>query len=270
MTDESHARAVEAWREERYSRLRSDVGWLTLAGLDWLKPGDNRVGADPASDVRLPSGPPNAGTITVGEEGVRASGDFIGQGDAAESVELTSDLEGEPTMLELGDLRLCIIDRGGRLAVRSWDTASKARRAFTGIDHWPVDAAWRLDARFEPTPDASVSVPDVLGVVEDEHSPGTVSFEVDGVAHRLQALPGGPEGELFLVFADETNGRETYGGGRFLYTDPPGEDGRVVADFNRSYNPPCVFSPYATCPLPWRANRLPIRVEAGERTFEAH
>jgi len=270
VTDESHAREVEAWREERYARLRGEVGWLTLAGLDWLKPGDNRVGTDPASDVRLRSGPTSAGTITVDDGHVRASGDFTHDGEAVDSLELASDLDGDPTMLELGVLRLCIIDRGGRLAVRSWDTTSQARRTFTGIDHWPFDAAWRLDARYEPTPDASISVPDVLGTVEDELSPGTVSFEVDGVDHRLQALPGGPDGELFLVFADATNGRETYGGGRFLYTPPPSSDGRVDVDFNRSYNPPCVFSPYATCPLPWPANRLPIRVEAGERTLDGH
>ena len=271
MTDESHARAVEAWREERYSRLRSDVGWLTLAGLDWLKPGDNRVGADPASDVRLPSGPPNAGTITVGEEGVRASGDFIGQGDAAESVELTSDLEGEPTMLELG--RPAPVPHRARRSAWRPQLGHRLQgsprlhrdRSLAGRPCVAPRRALRADARPRAsrcrTSSASSRTSD---------SPGTVSFEVDGVAHRLQALPGGPEGELWLVFADETNGRETYGGGRFLYTDPPGEDGRVVVDFNRSYNPPCVFSPYATCPLPWRANRLPIRVEAGERTFEAH
>lgn len=270
MTDETHAREVEAWRAERYALLRRDVGWLTLAGLGWLTSGTNRVGAFAEADVILPSGPPIAGTITIDDGGLRASGSFMHGGQAADDLELASDRDDEPTMLELGDLRLCVIERGGRLAVRTWDTAAEERRTFTGIDHWPFDPAWRLDARFDPTPDAHVVVPDVLGIVEDELSPGAVAFDVGGVEHRLQALPGGPDGKLFVVFGDETNGHETYAGGRFLYTAPPSEDGNVVVDFNRSYNPPCVFSPYATCPLPWPANRLPIRIEAGELTFEGH
>ena len=105
----------------------------------------------------------------------------------------------------------------------------------------------------------------MLGALESEVSPGDLVFEVSGEAQRLQALQGGDAGELWLVFGDATNGSETYGGGRYLYTDPPAPDDAVVIDFNRAYNPPCVFSPYATCPLPWQANRLPIRIEAGER-----
>jgi hypothetical protein len=269
VTDDSHASEVEAWREGRYAALRRDIGWLTLAGLGWLKPGENRIGNGPEADVRLPSGPDIAGTITVTDRRAFASGAFTHGGEPARDLELVSDRDGEPTLLELGDLRICVIDRG-RLAVRTWDTASERRRAFAGIDHWPVDPAWKLVARFEPTPDVRISVPDVLGTVDEEASPGTVAFEVDGFEHRLQGLTGGPNGELWLVFGDATNGNETYGGGRFLYTDAPSADGSVVVDFNRSYNPPCVFSPYATCPLPWPANRLPIRVEAGERMLEAH
>lgn len=270
MTDETHASEVEAWRAWRYATLQRDTGWLTLAGLGWLKVGKNLVGTALEADVTLPSGPGLAGTITLTDGRALATGAFTHDGRPAQDLELISDLDGEPTMLELGELRLCVIDRGGRFGVRTWDTASERRRTFDGIDHWPFDPAWRVEARFEPTPDASISVPDVLGTVDEEVSPGTLAFEVDGVEHRLQALAGGPDGELWLVFGDETNGKETYGGGRFLYTDAPSAGGTVVVDFNRTYNPPCVFSPYATCPLPWPANRLPIRVEAGERVLGGH
>jgi len=112
---------------------------------------------------------------------------------------------------------------------------------------------------------APIAVPRVLGGVDDAVSPGDVVFDVDGRELRLQALEGASNsGELWLVFGDETNGAETYGGGRFLFTEAPEADGSVVVDFNRAYNPWCVFNPYATCPLSWPANRLPIRVEAGE------
>jgi uncharacterized protein len=266
MTDAArHRDEVEAWRRSRYEALRQDVGWLTLAGLDWLGAGANRLGTDAGVEVVLPSGPGVAGTVTVTNGRAVADGVFTRGGEPVRRMPLVSDADGEPTMLELGPLRLCLIERGGRLAIRTWDTASTARAGFEGIDHWPVDPGWRLLGRLEPTPGRTIRVPDVIGHVDEAPSPGVAAFEVDGATHRLEALEGGPAGELWLVFADVTNGVETYGAGRFLYTAAPDVAGRVEVDFNRAYNPPCVFSPYATCPLPWPANRLPIRVEAGER-----
>ena len=271
MTDpDAHRADVEVWRSQRYAALRRDTGWLTLAGLDWLRPGVNRVGASEDGEIVLPSGPAEAGTLTLIDDGVRADGKPGGLsigGQPVTGVRLEDDRDGEPTLLELGPLRLCVIKRGGRLAIRTWDTAAVARHGFDGIDHWPVHPAWRLTARFEPTPGRILPVPDVLGTIDEEESPGDVDFEIAGVTHRLEALPGGENGEMWLVFGDETNGEETYGGGRFLYTGAPTADGTVIVDFNRAYNPPCVFSPYATCPLPWPANRLPIRIEAGERMY---
>ena len=272
MTSQAHRRAIEAWRTQRYAALRREIGWLTLAGLDWLRPGVNRIGTAPDGEIVLPSGPEQAGTLSLAHGEVRADGSPDGlsiDGVPVTNRRLVNDQEGQPTMLELGALRLCVIERGGRMAVRTWDTGSAARRDFAGVDHWPVSDRWQLDARFEAT-GRSLSVPDVLGTVEEEISPGDVSFEVDGVTHRLEALPGGDSGELWLVFGDATNGHETHGGGRFLYTGAPDAEGRVAIDFNRAYNPPCVFSPYATCPLPWPANRLPIRIEAGERSWDLH
>lgn len=268
MTD--HAALVEEWRAKRYARLRNEVGWLTLAGLGWLREGPNRIGSDPTNDVVLPAGPAEAGTVTVNGTDAVASGTFTRHGDPVADLHLVDDEAGEPTLLELGPLRLCLIERGGRLAMRTWDTGAPQRRIFEGIDHWPVDVRWRLPARFIATPEARIEVPDVLGTLEAEPSPGEIEFEAEGAMHRLQALEGGPNGELWLVFGDATNGDETYGGGRYLYTPPPQADGTVIVDFNMAYNPPCVFTPYATCTLPWPANRLSLRIEAGERTYEPH
>ena len=266
MDPEAHRRDVETWRQDRYEALRRDLGWLTLAGLDWLAPGANRVGTDPDVEVRVRIGPAQAGVVDVDERRVTATGSWRHEGRPVDRLSLDDDADGEPTLLELGPLRQCLIRRGERLALRTWDLEAPARAAFDGIPHWPVDCRWRLVARLEPA-DRTVAVTDVLGTVEDEASPGDVVVEVAGREHRLQALPGGDDGRLWLVFGDATNGVETYGGGRYLYTDPPASDGTVVVDFNRAYNPPCVFSPYATCPVPWPANRLPIRVEAGELVY---
>jgi uncharacterized protein (DUF1684 family) len=269
-SDDLHRAAVEAWRRARYGRLRQDAGWLTLAGLEWLRPGVNRVGRDPGAEAVLPAGPPWAGTVTLTDGGIVADGSFTQAGTPADGLRLETDLLGEPTMLELGSLRFCAIQRGGRFALRIWDTDSALRREFEGIPHWPVDPAWRLSARLEATPGRTVRVPDVIGTIDDLESPGDLLFEAGGTTHRLQALVGGDTGALWLVFGDATNGAETYDGGRFLYLDAPNADGTVEVDFNRAYNPPCVFSPYATCPLPWPENRLPVRIEAGERGWDRH
>lgn len=264
---ESHRRTVEAWREARYAALRREIGWLTLAGLGWLRQGSNTLGSDPACDVVLPSGPASAGRVEVGHSGVFATGEFVHAGHPVSGLRLVSDRAGDPTMLELGSLRMCLIERGEQSAIRTWDVEAPARAGFAGIDHWPVDLRWRLIGRVEPTPGRRLAVPDVIGIDEEQEAPADVVFELEGRTHRLQGLRGGDRGELWLVFGDATNGAETYGGGRFLYTTALDEDGTVIVDFNRAYNPPCVFSPFATCPLPWPANRLPVRITAGEKSF---
>jgi hypothetical protein len=265
---EAHRSEVEAWRAGRYAALRRDIGWLTLAGLDWLRPGPNRVGSAASADVVLPTGPAEIGVIEVDDHGATATGSWLHEGRPVDGLRLVDDREGRPTLLETGHLRQCLIERGGRRALRTWDLAAPARESFTGIEHWAVDAGWRLEARLEETPGRRLEVPDVFGGTAHEDSPGDVVFGLARGTHWLQALPGGEAGELWLIFADATNGQETYGGGRYLYTAAPDAGGRVIVDFNRAYNPPCVFSPYATCWLPWPANRLPVRIEAGERAYE--
>jgi uncharacterized protein (DUF1684 family) len=271
---EDHRVTVEAWRTARVERLRQPHGWLTLVGLHWLTDGEARVGSDPSVEIVLPSGPALAGRLVLAADGVRAwsaAGGFTVDGRPAEGERLISDEEAdgagvEPTALDLGALRMIVIERSGRLALRVWDAESPLLRTFAGIESFPIDGRWRLDARFEPAPvDARIEVPGAVGPPTAERSPGLVTFTVDGVEHRLVALEGGDRGELWLVFGDATNGIETYPGGRFLYTDAPDPDGRVVVDFNLAYNPPCIFTPYATCPLPPPGNRLPTRIEAGER-----
>jgi hypothetical protein len=279
VADDALARAVEAWRAQRYAALRRPRSWLTLAGLDWLAEGDNPIGIDASSAVRLSRGPGFAGTIELRGGSATATsgpgGELRHDGRPADAVRIVADSDSSdevpPTLLEVERFQMNVIRRGPRrerFAVRTWDTASPASSSFEGIPHWPVDPSWVVRATFEPaTTPRTIRVPDVLGDVVDEATPGIVRFTRDGAEHELDALEGGEAGELWLIFGDATNGTETYGGGRFLYTPSPAADGTVLVDFNRSYNPPCVFSPYATCPLPPARNRLALRVEAGERAW---
>lgn len=272
----AHRASVEAVRLDRDTRLRDPMSWLTLVGLHWLHDGEQSFGSDPANEIvlRAESGdvPATAGTVRV-EDGrvvVEPAGDALtidGQ-PIAVATELADDEAEQPTVLELASLRITLIRRGhGRIALRVRDTAASVLRTFAGLPFFPIDPAWRVVGRLERSaPGTTIPVPDVLGDVNDEPSPGVVELDLGGTTHRLTALESRP-GHLWLVFGDATNGRDTYGGGRFLVTGEVQPDDAVEVDFNIAYNPPCVFSPYATCPLPPPGNRLPIRVEAGERLW---
>jgi hypothetical protein len=266
--------ALDAWKNARAERLRRTDGWLTLVGLSWLREGDNAVGSGPDAAVRLPAerAPARVGSIHLAGDkatftvapGVAAT---VG-GRPVSQVALASDADpAGATVIEHGSLSFYVIERGDRRGVRVKDSKAKALADFLGLDFYPADPKWRLEARFEPAPPGSrLEIPDSVGGVQTIDQPGWVSFELGGATHRLIALDDTGDGRLFLVFGDRTNGRETYGGGRFLYTDPP-RDGRLVLDFNRAYNPPCVFTPWATCPLPPPGNKLPVAIEAGERKY---
>lgn len=273
----AHAREVEEWRAQRLASLKSEDGWLTLVGLYWLKEGENRFGADEANDLVLPAGkaPGRAGSLFVSGRDVRVeAGEGSGlthEGAAVTSLQLKSDAGGKaPTVLKLGSLSLQVIERGGKLGLRVKDRESEALRNFRGLEHFPADARWRFEARFERfDPPRSLPIANVLGWEEDTPSPGAIVFEAGGRTYRLDAITEPGEPRLFIIFADATSGRETYGAGRYLYADPPDSSGKVVVDFNKAYSPPCAFTSFATCPLPPEQNRLPLRVEAGEK-FAGH
>lgn len=270
---EAYRKEIETWRQERNEGLKKEDGWLTLVGLYWLKPGENRFGSDPGNPVILPKGKApgvagnlkvegNAVTVSV-EPGVALTAD--GQ-EVKPGMPLKTDADGKPTTLELGSLRFYVIKRGDRLGVRIKDRESPLRAGFKELDAYPIQPDWRVVARFEPYKDKKISIANIVGQVDDLPSPGAVVFDWQGKTYRLDALEGSPEGGLFLLFGDKTNGKETYGAGRFLDTDPP-KDGKVVVDFNTAYNPPCAFTAFATCPLPPPQNKLSIAVPAGEKKF---
>jgi len=268
MTPEEHRAQVEAWRAARDERLRSPDGWLTLVGLCWLTPGENHVGAHPSNQVVLHGHeiPPRVGSMWLEEGHVRF---MPHEGVDLPETALEDDLAGNPTVLELGAVRFHIIRRGERIGVRVRDASAPALASFAGLDHFPIDPSWRVEARLEPAPpDATIEIVDITGAHSQDATPGTVAFERDGATWRMAALPGDEnDGCVWLIFCDATNEADTYAGGRFLYAEPVAADGTVIVDFNLAYNPPCVFSPYATCPLPPPENRLSLRIEAGEKNW---
>ena len=267
---------VEAWRAARYGRLEAPDSWLTLVGLHWVEEGTHAIGSGKDNDIVLNTGPAKLGTLTrKGTELTLALADGvaakIGDNDARTAV-LAPDASGAPTIVRFGNANFMVIERSGRYALRVKDNDAETRRAWPGgIDHYPVDPAWRFVARFEPhPPGTTIEIASVINTLDPMPNPGAVVFEKDGKSYRVEAVDEG-DGQLFLIFADRTSGKETYGAGRFLYA-APAVDGKTIVDFNKAYNPPCVFTPYATCPLAPPENRLDIAVTAGEKKYvhEAH
>jgi uncharacterized protein (DUF1684 family) len=275
--DDAFLREEEAWRSQRRARLESETGWLSLVGLHWLAKGENRFGTGAGNDVALPEGtaPAKAGSFFLEDGRVRVHAD-PGAGltlDGAPVVDrvLKTDADGAPDALRLGRLHLVVIRRGDRHAIRVRDPMSPARTGFRGLEYFPADPGYRIVAAFTPyDPPKDVPIPTVLGTVETMKAPGRVTFVLDGKEVSLDPVLEDPDAkELFFLFKDATSGKETYGAGRYLYTALP-ENGKVVLDFNRAYNPPCAFTPYATCPFPPKQNVLPVRVAAGEKAYENH
>ena len=263
---------IEGWQQERVEGLTRPEGWLTLVGLYWLSEGELSLGSDPMSDVVLPAeAPGRVGTLTRRGGGVELAltagvGATVAGEAAGRNVDLLPAGAAAPT-IELGSLQFHAIERGDWVGLRVRDLDSPALDRFAGLDFFPVDPAWRLDARFEPyDPPKEILLDDVTGNRQPTEVEGALVFEIDGHEHRLDAFDGGDE-ELFLVFADQTSGKETYGAGRYLDVPRPDDAGHLPLDFNRAYNPPCAYTPYATCPLPPKQNRLAARVEAGEKAY---
>jgi uncharacterized protein len=270
----SYVKEIEKWRSERLEEINGVDGWTTLVGLFWLKEGENRFGSDPSNDIVLPRtrSPKSGGSVRL-EQGVvrleaKPGAGITVDGKQARDLVLQSDADGKATVFELGSLRLFVIKRGEKFALRVKDKNHPARSKFVGLKYFPISPTFRLDAKFVPyDPPKIIPIPNVLGMIDNMTSPGALIFTVNGKTCRLDPVFEKGSTQLFIVFADKTTGKETYGAGRHLYVDPPGADGTVLIDFNKAHNPPCAFTKFATCPLPPPQNRLAISVEAGEKKY---
>lgn len=278
----AHRNEIQKWQSDRLASLTKEDGWLTLVGLFWLNEGENKFGSDTKNPVVLPKdkAPRVAGSFWLKEGKVRleaqpeanvlvAKGAADVTGKPVTTLELKDDNDDDgPTILKLGSLLINVVKRSERIGVRVKDAESQTRREFKGLEYYPIDPKWRVEARFEPyEPGKTIPITNVLGMTDNEASPGAFAFEIDGKTYRIDPIIEKGETDWFVMIADETTGKETYGAGRYLYVSPPDSTGKVVIDFNKLYSPPCAFTNFATCPLPPRQNHLALRIEAGEKKY---
>lgn len=281
----AHRSEIEKWQTTRVANLEKEDSWLSLVGLFWLKEGENKFGSDPKNAVVLPRdrAPGVAGSLWLEKGRVRLTarpsvrisvtrstiGDVTLNDRLVGTFDLKDDTEdGGPSILRLGTLLINVVKRGERFGVRVKDTESQARREFKGLEYYPIDRKWLIEARFEPyQPPKLIPITNVLSMTDDEKSPGALAFDVGGKTYRIDPILEKGETDLFVMIADGTTGKETYGAGRYLYVSPPDAANKVVVDFNKAYSPPCAFTNFATCPLPPQQNHLPFRIEAGEKKY---
>jgi uncharacterized protein (DUF1684 family) len=271
-----YPQGIEQFRSARVTRLTAPDGWLSLIGLEWLKQGDNRVGSAGDNDIVLTAGPAHLGVITLAKDGVMhmslAEGTAaLVDGKPAQQATLIDDAkagDGTPTTVSFGTASFYAIDRDGRKGLRVKDSEASTRKHFLGIDYFPIDASWRIEATWVPaTPGETLEMGSVIGTIDKYPVAGKVQFTRDGKHFEMLPVIEEPgAATYFLVFADRTSGKETYGAARFMDIDPP-KNGKIELDFNKAYNPPCAFTPFATCPLAPHENRLDLRVTAGEKNY---
>lgn len=276
VTSPEYIAEIDAWHAARVEELKGPSGWLNIAGLFWLHDGINAFGTSADNDVIFPPAleAEHAGYFILDKGAVRQSllpgtlvsrkGKPVGQ---LETV-FNPDSSRQPVM-EHGPLRWFIIRRDTKFGVRLRNLEHPNLATFPGIDRFPVDAEWKVVARFEETPGRTIPITNVLGQTTDQAAPGTLVFTLKGKEYRLDALDEGAD-ELFIIFGDATNARQTYGAGRYLYVPLPDSAGQVIVDFNKAENPPCAFTEFATCPLPPIQNVLELSIEAGEKNFGHH
>lgn len=265
--------AWEAWRGARQAELGGPESWLGVVGLVWLEGDAATVGSGEACQVRLPAGPSRLGELLRQGDELRWRPAAAGlcrveraTGQEGCDFLLASDAGGQPSRVACGDLVFFVIERNGRAGVRILDLAWRQKRDFTGIDCYPYDPAWRIEAAWsELSPPLQLELPDVSGGLKSIQVSRRATFRIGGQDHSL--LPIDVAGErVSFILRDATSGRETYGGGRFLQAELTGQGG-ILLDFNRCHNPPCAFTGFAACPLPPPENWLSVPIRAGEKKY---
>ena len=270
----SYIQSIEYWQQDRLEGLKARDGWLNLAGIYWLKEGEQSFGSDPSNDIVFPEkAAAFIGTITVvdglAQIKVNKDAELYYKNEQVHELELSNDSSGKPSYITHGDLAWYIMKRHKSLAIRLRDYKNSAIEALDHIPSYPIDPDYVVEATlhaFDEPRTITVNTP-FEDYTQDYLCPGELEFKLKG--EKLKLLPFTSGEGYFIIISDETSAMETYGGGRFMYTYPD-STGRILLDFNKAYNPPCAVTPFAACPMPPPENHQPVKIEAGEKTLEGH
>jgi uncharacterized protein len=272
--DPQYQSEINLWRIQRQEAATNPDGLLTPIGLFWVTQRAHFIGNSARSGMRIPNGPPSLGMLQQSGDRLffrpESNVPITVNGEPASGrVELQDDLYGAPTLVgfDEGKGQLRLVRTSGRVAIQVKHADAAARAGFKGLDFWPIDPAWKVQATFVPHPaDKTLEVVAVTGMTELVRNPGYVQFQRGESAYKLDVLDvGGPD--WLLIFADLTSGHDSYGQGRYIDLQRVASQGPIAIDFNRAYNPPAAFNSYTTAILAPRDNRVDFAVTAGEKRY---
>jgi uncharacterized protein (DUF1684 family) len=275
--DKAYIQSVNDWHQMRIDYLKKPDGWLNLEGLFWLKKGKNSFGSDAKANCHYDN-----------KDFPALLGNFIYQGDSViwengnthvitlDKVKAVAgqsykvfDNKGKETVMDWKQFSWVVIKREDKVGIRFRNLKAKTLLNFKDIERFPIQAKWHIQAKLVQPAQNFLMITNVLGQTVSSKNAGKLVFEIEGKSFSLDVIDeNGPT--LFIVFADQTSGKTTYGAGRFIDIPKPDKNGNTSIDFNNAYNPPCAFTAFATCPLPPEQNRLSISIEAGEKNYGHH
>ena len=261
---------LDKWKSSRAESLKRPHGWLSLIGMEWFAKGENSIGSASDNAIVLPHGPAYIGSFQLVNDKITFTANKGISIQANEksvdgTVQVKMDTSGEPTIFTTDTFLFYVIERG-KPALRIKDSTADTLKNFKGIDYFPLSEDFRVEAEFTPyQPAKEIEIINVLGLLSKETALGKLNFEINAKKYTLDVMDAGED--YYIIFADKTSGRTSYGPGRFLYVPKPVEGNITTIDFNKSYNPPCAFTDYSTCPLPPPQNRIPVYIEAGEMKY---
>lgn len=262
---------VETWKDKRVTSLTKPFGWLSLIGMEWLHNGKNSIGSAEDNTIVLPHGPDYIGSFMVNKDKIvfvpiKDIGVSVNDSIINTSIPVKMDTSGDATVFKIDTFLFYVIERG-KPALRIKDSSAQGIKDFSGIDYFPLSDDYVVEATFIPyEPVKEIEIINVLGLLSKETALGKLSFDIKDENFKLDVMDSGDE--LYVIFADKTSGRTTYGPGRFLYVPKPIANNITTINFHKAYNPPCAFSDYSTCPLPPPQNRIPVYIEAGEKKYK--
>lgn len=262
---------VTNWRTDRVANLTKPFGWLSLIGMEWLHKGKNSVGSAADNSIVLPHGPDYIGSFMLNQDGivfVPNKGIEITANDTIinSSVPVMMDTSDEATIFKVDTFLFYVIERG-KPALRIKDSSAQGINDFSGIDYFPLSEEYVVEATFIPyEPVKVMEIINVLGLLSKETALGQLSFDIKGENYKLDVMDS--DDDYYVIFADKTSGRTTYGPGRFIYVPKPIANNLTTINFHKAYNPPCAFSDYSTCPLPPPQNRISVYIDAGEKKYK--
>lgn len=275
-TSSEYIAEIDNWHQLRIDSLKGVTGYLNLAGLFWMENEINSFGSDSTNSIVFPE----KAATDLGQIIMRNDSLWLIQNEN-NPVKLSGGNDADTTLvfvegsvkiiMSAGDLHWFIIKRGVDYGIRLKDYAHPLLSTFNHIDNFPTDGNWRVKATWEAYEEPKiVTVHNQVGMDLDMPVPGALNFKIEGKPYALEPI-GSTEGEsLFIMVYDKTSGDETYGSGRYIDVPMYNEEGVTYIDFNKAYNPPCAFTDFATCLFPHKENRLPFRIEAGEKYSGSH